>query len=119
MSRLNHRIEKNIKILDELVVFCSKQGGSDIDVHLSFKREFSEFHVCTRIENMPLAVVTALKADLKAKRQHEVEENYWMLGGDSELKGESQMFLVGIMLDEASIDYDGQMLSIRAKRKEA
>lgn len=115
---MKHRIEKNLKILDELVVFCSKQGGKDIDVHLSFKRDVSEFHVCTKIEKMPMPALDALKSDLKAERQHEVEENYWMLGGDSELEGESQMFLVGIMIDEASIHYDGQSLTIQAKRKE-
>lgn len=115
---MSHRLEKNLKILDELIIYCYKNGGKNITVNLNWEDNASLFQVSAKVNAIPKEDIERLVTKLNVTRQREVEENYWALGGDSELRGESELSLVGMMLDEAQITYEDKELTIHAKRLE-
>ena len=115
---MHYRLEKNLKIMDELVIYCVKHGGRNIDLNITFAEEFSLFSLTAEVDAIPQSDIDRISQMLNEERQYEIEENYWMLGGDSELQGESEMFLVGIMIDEATVTCSNGRLTIRAKRME-
>ena len=115
---MNHRLEKNLKILNELIICCFKRGGRNMDMNLTFEEDVSLFTLSGEVDGMSPESVDRISRQLNEERQREVEENYWTLGGDSELNGESEMFLVGIMIDEATVTYENGRLYIHAVRFE-
>lgn len=89
-----------------------------MDMNLTFEENASLFSLCAEVDPIPQENIDRISRQLNEKRQHEIEENFWMLGGDSELQGESEMFLVGIMIDKATVTYAEGKLTVHAKRIE-
>ena len=53
---------------------------------------------------------------LSIPRQHEVEQYYWHLGGESEF--DCELSLVGMMVDNTNIKYENDRLHIELQRLE-
>lgn len=109
-------IEKNIRILDELVSYYNKLGNKDI--HIDMREEGNEHHlfVSGEVKNMSEEELLNLKLLLTTPRQREIEEYYWQLGGESSF--DCELTLVGMMIDEAKISYKNNILSITVIRED-
>lgn len=107
-------IEKNIRILDELVTYYNKMGNTN--VHIDMKQEDDKHYlfISGEIRNITEDELINLKVLLSTPRQHEIEEYYWQLGG--EISFDCELTLVGMMIDEAKVSHENNILSISLMR---
>ncbi|MFV0504769.1 MAG: hypothetical protein ACK5LT_12520 [Lachnospirales bacterium] len=113
---MSHRLEKNMRILDELVGFMCRRGARDIDINIKFGLHTSFLTVEADVDAIDENSLETLTEALNADRQHEVEECYWLLNGDDSFGDE--LSLTGIMIDDATITYENSHIKIVARRVE-
>ena len=109
-------MEKNLRIINELVIFCHMVGAQESDIHFAHTDGSSVIEVTSPVEDLDEHTIAELWESLNLPRQREIEQDYWELSGDSETVGE--LPLVGMMLDEATVEYRQGVLLIRALRKD-
>lgn len=109
-------IEKNIRILDELITYFNKQGNTEF--HIDMKKEDEQHYFCISgfVEHLTQEEVKSLEEVLNMPRQHEIEEYYWQLGG--EISFDNELTLVGMMIDKANVTYEDKILTISVIREE-
>ena len=108
--------EKNMRIMNNLLSYCHELGGTGFEIQLEPSWHKSHIRIRVRIPNLAPAAVANLRDMLALPRQPEVEQNYWYLGGESEL--EANLSLAAAMTDEAMVDYDWDILTLYLVRKE-
>lgn len=113
---MGHRLEKNIKILEELISFCVKRGGRDINMNIKFESEFTVISLSSENTLVNDDDLQDLKDAIQSDRQHEVEECYWCISGEDYCGDE--LTLAGIMIDSGDVIYKNNKLEISAKRIE-
>ncbi len=114
---MSFRLEKTMRIVDELVGFCCRRGGQNIDINYNTKENNKTIITVTS----PNTKVTdedleMLEQVLSQHRQHEMEEMYWLISGDDSYGDE--LSLVGVMIDDCEIKYEDNILTIVAYRYE-
>ncbi|WP_157047329.1 hypothetical protein [Alkaliphilus metalliredigens] len=102
------------KILDELMSFCFKVGVKDIHVDFKDGEENVMIHVEGKSQEIPIEELENLKSLLQVQRQDQIEGYYWGLAGENDHYQE--LPLVGMMIDEADVQYDNQQLNITVYR---
>ncbi len=112
---MKYRVEKDMKILDELVGFCYKRGAKEVDVHLDFKEDSTVIIVETTA-NFLESDLQMLDELIHAKRQPEVEMYYWQVSGEERLGDE--LLLTGMMIDKAEVSYEHEKLVLKIYRYE-
>jgi hypothetical protein len=113
---MKHINQRNIKIIDELMSFCYKHGATKIDINISTIDKVVTIMLFTTIKDLDNSIVENMKRLLSAPRCHEMEEYYWGLTGDDDT--DSELTLVGMMTDEAYINYaNSSELEIVLKRR--
>lgn len=112
---MNHNNQRNTKIVSELMNFCYNNGGKNISIELKSKNDETVIYVKSKIENLSESTLETSKKLLNAPRCREIEAYYWNLTGDNE--EDLELTLVGMMVDDASITYDKDTLSIKLLRK--
>ena len=113
---MKYQFERNLKIINELMTYLHKLGAKDIDVQLRKIDSSTAFHIWGKINNIDSDELDNLTNILNTHRQHEIEEYYWNLGGESEAEGE--LARVGMMIDKAEITYSNNILSFEILREE-
>lgn len=113
---MGQRLEKNMKILDELVSYCAKRGARNVDMNINLMENSTTLTVSAPNTTITDYDLLTLKEALECDRQHEVEECYWCISGEDNFGDE--LALAGVMIDSADITYDGDRLTIIAKRIE-
>jgi len=112
---LKHTDQRNIKIVTELMGYCYKHGSDN--VHIDINKENEKIIIFIRAQT---SVITKknlehLETALNGPRCHEMEEYYWNLTGDNDTY--TELSLVGMMIDEAHINYvDGEYLELLLTR---
>lgn len=103
---MKHIYQKNIKVIDELMSFCYKYGGQKIHIDVDYSDE--SFFIDVKSNNIKLSPDCLEIANrlLSAPRCHEMESYYWGLSGDDDT--DTELTLVGMMSDEAHIDYNSE-----------
>lgn len=114
---MKFKLEKTLRIVSELITYFHKIGTDD--VHLDIKRldDESQFTISGKIENLSSNELEYLDTVLNTQRQHEIEQYYWHLGGESEL--DCELTLIGMMIDTADINYEDNILTLKIFRKGA
>lgn len=113
---MKHINQRNIKIINELMGFCYKYGATKIDISISTIENVLTIMLSTNIKNLDASVINNMEKLLNAPRCHEMEEYYWELTGDDDT--DSELTLVGMMTDEADIQYiNSSELKIILKRR--
>ena len=106
--------EKKLHIASDLLSYCHLNGATDLHLDINENKDFTEFV----IKGAPVAItehqMDTLKKNLNAPRQHEIEQDYWALMGESEAF--SELTLVGMMSDEAAVELDDGKLVFVIKR---
>lgn len=113
---MKFKIEKNLRILNELVTYYHTNGCDDVHIDVINKDDCSYFNISGKIESFSKEQFDKLDTILNAPRQHEVEQYYWHLGGNTEL--ECELTLVGAMVDSAIIEFKDNVLSLKIKRNQ-
>ena len=68
-----------------------------------------------KIKDIREEELTELINILNTERQHEIEEYYWNLLSESE--EDSELAIVGMMIDQAEVEYKDDILKIKLLRK--
>lgn len=115
---MKFKIEKNLKIINELMSYCYHFECKNVTVnmHTAENNAHSNIYIEAVIDNFKDEYLENLRASLNTPRQHEVEQYYWHLGGESEF--DCELTLVGMMVDEATVSYKENLLRIELLRKE-
>lgn len=113
---MKFRTEKNLKIINELIAYFHKLGNSNIHVDLSSDDSNSYFNIYGEIKVISSEELENLNTILNIPRQHEVEQYYWNLGGECEF--DSELSLVGMMINKAKVSYENDILKISLVREE-
>ncbi|WP_066896072.1 hypothetical protein [Clostridium nigeriense] len=113
---MKYYFEKNLKIINELMTYLYKLGSKNIQVNLHRDEAKTSFLISGEVPNIDDTELNRLKAILNTQRQHEVEEYYWHLGGESDAEGE--LSLVGMMIDNVDIYYNNDILKLEIQRND-
>ena len=100
---MHHTKKKIARIVDELITFFYAAGGSDFDIKI---REDDEQHAIffrSNYDKAHMPQVEKLCRYLNQGRSPSIEESYWGLAGGGDLEAESEMLLIGAMIDHADI----------------
>ncbi len=114
---MSFRLEKSMRIIDEIVGFCCKRGSQDVSINYNIKKENE-----TVIQVTAKDVVVSnedyswLESTLSQHRQREMEECYWQITGDDSYGDE--LSLIGVMIDHYTMSYENNVLKITAYRSE-
>jgi hypothetical protein len=113
---MRHEIKKISRIIDEIVTFFLKKGSDEITT--TIKRLEGETRITIVVSNTSLdeVFIQQLNTIMNSQRQHEVEEYYWQLAG--EVDNDTELTLVGVMVDEAQIEVVDGKLQILLIRKD-
>lgn len=109
------KLQKNMRIMTDLMGYCYHLGGTHFNVDLSIEALSTHVTVTTEVEDLPGETVARMTEVLNVPRQPDMEQNYWNLSGDEEVGDE--LLLVGVMVDDASVAYDGETLTILLERR--
>ncbi|CAM3052137.1 hypothetical protein HAHI6034_12900 [Hathewaya histolytica] len=101
---MKHTNQKIVKLISELTSFCYKYEASKVNIDIENKPEEVEIRLNANIKDFPMDVLETVRTMLSAPRSHEIEECYWNLSGDDDT--DSELVLVGMMVDYAEIDYN-------------
>ena len=100
--------EKNIKIANELMFYLHKRGADDINLNMKKEKDHCIFIAWGKIKDIREEELTELINILNTERQHEIEEYYWNLLSESE--EDSELAIVGMMIDQAEVEYKDDIL---------
>lgn len=111
---MKFKIEKNLRIINELITYCSHFGGHNVSIDIKNSETETFISVISKVSNFTDENLSDLKQALNVPRQHEIEQYYWHLGGESEF--DSEICLVGMMVDEVKVSFIDNVLNIEVKR---
>jgi len=113
---MHFKFRKNLRIMNELMTCIHKLGANDISFNLNENGDETLFTIWGEIDFIEESHLQNLTNLLSTKRQHEIEEYYWNL--PSNYNSESQLAIVGMMIDFAEVIYDNNVLTIKLSRIE-
>ncbi len=113
---MKHEIKKISKILDELVTYCFLKHSSKLDIQVERGEDF--FSITLRTDDFECTKdqLQKLQEYMQVQRQREIESYYWQLAGESE--NACELSLVGMMVDEAKVEFEEGRLTIYLKRNQ-
>ena len=94
-------------------------GTTDVHIDLIFLflTIFLYFNIYGKIDNISKDELESLIDILNTPRQREVENYYWNLGGECEF--DTELTLVGMMINSAKVTYIDNVLTISIIREES
>lgn len=113
---MKFKLEKNLRIVSELITYFHKLGTDDVHIDMGNDDNQSYFYISGEVLNLPQSELENLNTLLNTQRQHEIEQYYWHLGGESEL--DCELTLVGMMVDNVDILYNDNVLTLKILRKD-
>ncbi len=95
--------------------YCYSHGSYNVHIDINKKNKKIIIFIKAEINYISEENIEILKKSLNSPRLHEMEEYYWNLTGDTDTG--SELTLVGMMIDEATVNYeDGKYLEILLTR---
>ena len=107
--------EKYMKIASELLSYCHLHGATKFYLDLKESDEDVVFNITALPVHIDGKEMEILLKRLDAPRRREMEQNYWKLGGRSEIT--SELLLIGMMVDEVSVVQNDGSLTIKLMRQ--
>ncbi|WP_458861978.1 hypothetical protein [Acidaminobacterium chupaoyuni] len=116
---MNKTREKVSRIIDEILMFQFNAGITD--THMDLRKEENGFRIvftanCENREQGAKQVET-LNRFLKVEKNEAVEAYFWELAGDDEGCDDSELQLIGQMLDEADARMESNLMIISMFKK--
>lgn len=99
-----HHVKMKIAgIAHELITFFYAAGGTDFDIKIREDNEQHAIFFRSNYDEKHFPKVEQLIRYLNQGRNPALEETYWGLAGGGDLQDESEMLLIGAMIDHADI----------------
>ena len=98
----NNEVKKITKLVDEVTSLLMRSGSNDIDIKIKREENLSTITIIDHTSSYPNEEIASLNDVLNIQRLCEVEEFYWELMGDD--SHEDELFLVGSMVDKATVN---------------
>lgn len=111
---MKYKFEKNLKIINELMICFHKFGANDIHVSMFTEEDSNNFILWGETPKLNEEKLETLVNALNIQRQHEIEEYYWNLLGEYET--DNQLSIIGMMIDKAEVTFNNNILTIKLYR---
>lgn len=112
---MRHEVKKVSKMVDELTTFFLEHEAENLEIKIHNLKDKDIINVeANNLDNTDLCV-ERLQRFLSYPRELEMEEYYWKLAGDGD--SSMELGLVGMMIDEANISYDKNIIKLELIRK--
>lgn len=98
---MRHETKKICKIVDELTTLLLKADTDEVDFKIKKEKNQTIIRIVDYNTKYTDQDVQELMECLNVQRQHEIEEYYWQLVGESD--NEPELTIIGAMIDKASI----------------
>ncbi len=108
-----HEIVKNVKIIDEMMIYLIDKGNNEIDMSFSIEEDQTVI-IFTIVDPTP-EILDCLNTDIYAERDLELEEYAWELMGEDDYSCELQQ--LGMMIDSMELVEFENRLRIILTRK--
>lgn len=101
------------RIISELTLFQLNEGCTEIEMHLTKLPDGYQLNFESNIGSHGAEAAALLNKFLQVERNEAVENYYWELAGDDEGSDNSELQLIGQMIDigEAKINHDKLYIS--------
>lgn len=104
------RFEKTLRITGDVMLYCHHHGAIDFNLRIIELEGKVEYVINASPVTLDSHMLEELTKRLTAPRQREIENEFWELMGESE--DFSEITLVGMLCDEAEINYENYTLTI-------
>lgn len=108
-----HEIEKNVKIIDEIILLLFHKGHHKFDFNLDYTEEESLITVV--IEDPDKKVLENIKNEIHVERDEELEDYGWELLG--ECSDHRETICLGMLVDSMDLSYEENKAKIILHRK--
>ena len=102
------RFEKTLRITSDLMLYCHHRGATKLNASIVEGDGTITYVIDASPVKLTEEQLDGLRKRLSAPRQREVEQDYWELMGESE--DFSELTLVGMLCDEAIIEYENESI---------
>ncbi|WP_317855313.1 hypothetical protein [Chakrabartyella piscis] len=114
---MKHNKKKMLIILEELMKLFMKLGATNIAVNFDMEEEQCTIRIKGNYEGKSARYFQEIAKCLNCGRNEEVEECYWSISGSSEINQDSELYIVGSMLDQCTLNFSETELEIVGYRK--
>jgi len=104
------RFDKITGIASGLLSYCHHYGASEFHLDIMEESDYMTLVISASPETISEKELEHLRNCLGAVRQRDIEQDYWELIGESE--SSTELTLIGMLCDDATVEYDGSLLSI-------
>jgi len=111
---MRHEVKKISRIVDELTTMLLKDDTNEVDFKIKMDLKQTVITIVDYHSRCDEKKIERLRESLSIQRQHEMEEYYWQLAGESDC--DDELTLVGAMIDEATIELKDGNLHIQLIR---
>lgn len=112
---MNNRLEKSIRIVSELMLYCHGLGCTNCHIDFDLQPQTAYYEIRAPLADVDPAELERARCYLNQKRDPTMEQTYWMLQGQS--GDQDQLMLVGMMVDQAEVEWENGELYIRLVRQ--
>ncbi|TCK90503.1 hypothetical protein EDC19_2272 [Natranaerovirga hydrolytica] len=112
---MKHNNKRVCKIIHELTYFLLMLGATNLNVNVEHRKDEYKITIKSNFNKKEQRYIDKLIKGVTAPRQEEIEEYYWELAGETDL--ESELNLIGIMINEANVEVNDDLIEIELYRK--
>ncbi len=112
---MKHETKKICKIVDELTTLLLQEGRGLVEFKINRLDDKTIISIVDYDTDYSQKEVDDMIECFNVQRQHEVEEFYWQLVG--EVDNDSELTIVGVMVDSAEVELRDGNLYIELVRK--
>ena len=99
---MKHEIKKVCRIVDELTTLFLQDDTDEVDFKIFREKDRTIIKIVDYKTGYSDAFIDHFRKTLNRQRQHEIEEYYWQLAGETD--EDDEMTLVGAMVDSAVVE---------------
>ncbi|MDF2676644.1 MAG: hypothetical protein K0Q97_949 [Bacillota bacterium] len=114
---MKHNKKRIVKIVDELIIFLFSINSTNINVNILENNDEYEITGIGNYNGGHDKKIEKFVKLLNCPKHEEMEECYWELTGESDVG--SELALLGMMIDDASINIDDGKLEIILHRSKS
>jgi len=112
---MRHEIKKVSKIVDELMTLLLREDTDEVDFKVKKEQDHYKIVVTDYNTKFTQAEAKEFEEYFNVQRQHEYEEYFWQLVGESDC--DVELTMIGAMVDEAIVELRGNDLYMEIIRK--
>ncbi len=108
-----HEIEKNVKIIDEIIIYLFNKGYNKFDFNLNFSEE--ETIITVTVEDFEHCLKEEITNEIHIERDEELEDYGWELLGETYNSGET--ICLGMLIDRMEFETKDNLTIVKLFRK--